>query len=66
MRRGKYLYDLAGLLMGGLVVLDILEFFESLRFRTILAQVLTELATGVVDTFVTTLVEQFFGVAPGG
>ncbi|MFQ6048560.1 MAG: hypothetical protein ACE5K7_04280 [Phycisphaerae bacterium] len=52
--------------MGGLVVLDILEFFESLRFRTILAQVLTELATGVVDTFVTTLVEQFFGVAPGG
>lgn len=49
--------------MGAVVVMDILDFFAGLEFRSILSQVLVELVTGIVDSFIVAVVDQLFGVA---
>jgi hypothetical protein len=54
---------LYGLLRPGLVVMDVLDFFESLQFRGTVAQILSDLATSLVDAFVLALGNQFFSVA---
>jgi len=63
MLTGKYLYSLMAPLMGAVVVMDILDFFAGLEFRSILSQVLVELVTGIVDSFIVAVVDQLFGVA---
>jgi len=58
----KYLYSVMAPLMGGVVVMDILDFFAGLEFRSLLSQVLVELATGIVDAFIVAVVDQVFAV----
>jgi hypothetical protein len=63
MLTGRVLYGMAWLALPGVVVMDVLDFFESLEFRGAVAQVLSDLATSLVDAFVVALVNQFFSVA---
>lgn len=58
----KYLYSVMAPLMGGVVVMDILDFFAGLEFRSLLSQVLVELVTGIVDAFIVAVVDQVFAV----
>jgi hypothetical protein len=59
---GARLYTFAAPWLAGVMVMDVLDFFDSLRFRSMLAQVLTDLTTNLVETFVVALVNQVFGV----
>jgi uncharacterized membrane protein YeaQ/YmgE (transglycosylase-associated protein family) len=62
MLTGKYLYSLMVPLMGAVVVMNILDFFAGLEFRSILSQVLVELVTGIVDSFIVAVVDQVFAI----
>ena len=59
---GARLYSFAAPWLAGIVVMDVLDFFDSLRFRSMLAQVLSDLTTQLVETFVVALVNQVFGM----
>ena len=59
---GTRLYSFAAPLLAGVMVMDVLDFFDSLRFRSMLAQVLTDLTTNLVETLVVALVDQLFGL----
>jgi len=59
---GTRLYSFAAPLLVGVMVMDVLDFFDSLRFRGMLAQVLTDLTTNLVETFMVALVDQLFGL----
>ena len=59
---GARLYSFAAPWLAGIVVMDVLDFFDSLRFRSMLAQVLSDLTTQLVETFVVALANQVFGV----
>lgn len=59
---GARLYSFAAPWLAGVMVMDVLDFFDTLRFRGIVAQVLTDLTTVLVDTVVFGLVNQLFGV----
>jgi hypothetical protein len=59
---GTRVYSFAAPWLAGVMVMDALDFLDSLRFRTIVAQVLTDLTTVLVDTVVFGLVNQLFGV----
>ena len=60
---GTRLYSFAAPLLAGVMVMDVLDFFDSLRFRSMLAQVLTDLTTNLVETLVVALVDQLFGLS---
>ncbi len=60
---GTRLYSFVAPWLAGVMVMDILDFFDSLRFRSLFAQVLTDLTTVLVDTVVFGLVNQLFGVS---
>lgn len=60
---GTRLYSFAAPLLAGVMVMDVLDFFDSLRFRSMFAQVLTDLTTNLVETLVVALVDQLFGLS---
>jgi len=60
---GARLYGFAAPWLAGVVVMDVLDFFDSLRFRTMLADVLTVMLTQWVEQVVGSLVDAMFGVA---
>ena len=59
---GMRLYSFAAPWLAGLMVMDILDFFDSLRFRTMFAQVVTDVTTNLVEIVVVALVDQLFGL----